>query len=296
MKLARVVLLIASCLVLTFAAGGSNAAEFTSGDTPANWVSVAPAPSSTTSAAPATAAPAPTTAAAPSTTVTEQVVPESDNGPTPDPSSGSAIGALFSGGGHYCSASVVDSPAGDLVLTAAHCVHDGAGGGYHSDITFEPGYHNGVAPFGVWTVTQALVSPGWAATSDPDLDFAFLTVTQAGTSASLESLTGADKLGLDRGFTNDVTLTGYPDTSDAPKICSNSTTQQDDDQTRIACAGFPDGTSGGPWVIDADPATKLGTVVGVIGGYELGGDSPDVSYSAYFDDDVATLYATATSS
>lgn len=296
MKLARVVLLIASCLVLTFAADGSNASEFTSGDTPASWVSVAPAPSSTTSASTPAAAAPPTTAAAPPTTVTEPVVPESDSGPTPDPSSSSAIGALFSGGSHYCSASVVHSPAGDLVLTAAHCVHDGAGGGYHTDITFEPGYHNGIAPFGVWTVTQALVSPGWAATSDPDLDFAFLTVTQAGNPASIESLTGADQLGLDRGFTNDVTLTGYPDTSDAPQICSNTTSQEDSYQTRIACAGFPDGTSGGPWVIDANPTTKLGTVVGVIGGYQLGGDSPDVSYSSYFDDDISSLYTTATSS
>jgi V8-like Glu-specific endopeptidase len=288
MKLARIALLIASCLVLTFAADGSNASEFTSSDTPASWVSVAPTPTTT----PTTT----TTAAVPPTTVTEQVVPESDSGPVPDPSSSSAIGALFSGGSHYCSASVVHSSAGDLVLTAAHCVHDGAGGGYHTDITFEPGYHDGVAPFGVWTVTQALVSPGWAATSDPDLDFAFLTVTQAGNSASIESLTGADQLGIDQGFTNNVTLTGYPDTSDAPKICSNTTTQQDTYQTRIACAGFPDGTSGGPWVINANPTTKLGTVIGVIGGYQLGGDSPDVSYSSYFDDDISSLYSTATSS
>src|SRR5689334_5545873 len=37
------------------------------------------------------------------------------------------IGALFVGGGdlHACTAAVLDSPAGDLILTAAHCLDGG---------------------------------------------------------------------------------------------------------------------------------------------------------------------------
>ncbi|WP_326836615.1 trypsin-like serine protease [Amycolatopsis rhabdoformis] len=200
-----------------------------------------------------------------------------------------AIGALFSGGHHFCSASVVHSPAGDLVLTAAHCL-----GGGTSGLTFEPGYHDGIAPFGSWTVTSAAVPPGWTADADQDLDFAFLTVTRPGTAASLESLTGANQLGLDRGFTNVVTMTGYPDTTDAPVVCTGTTTRSDTYQQRLACPGFPDGTSGGPWLTTPDPTTGLGTVVGVIGGYEQGGDTPDVSYSAYFDDDIRQLYDSVT--
>jgi hypothetical protein len=34
-------------------------------------------------------------------------------------------------------------------------------------------------------------------------------------------------------------------------------------------------------------------VVGVIGGYQLGGDTDDVSYSPYFGDDVQHLYQLA---
>jgi V8-like Glu-specific endopeptidase len=262
---------------------------------------VAARPSPATTALTATAAPPPSAEPAP-------VVPEPRATSTEDerpvsapraadavagPSGSAVVGALFSGDGHYCSASVVDSPGGDLVLTAAHCVHDGAGGGYYTDITFEPGYHDGVAPFGAWAVTRALVAPGWAATSDPDLDFAFLTVHQDGNPSTLESLTGADRLGLDRGFANDVTLTGYPDDADAPVTCQNTTGQQDVYQMRMDCTGFPQGTSGGPWVVDADPKTRLGTVIGVIGGYEAGGD-PDVSYSSYFDADIENLYDTIT--
>lgn len=42
-----------------------------------------------------------------------------------------------------------------------------------------------------------------------------------------------------------------------------------------------------------DPATGNGTVVGVIGGYQQGGDSPAVSYAAMFGQNVLSLYVTA---
>jgi V8-like Glu-specific endopeptidase len=190
--------------------------------------------------------------------------------------SSSPVGALFANGSHFCTAGVVHSAAGDLVLTAAHCVRDG--------MTFAPGYHDGVAPFGMWTVTGVAVADGWTSAADPDLDFAFLTVRQAGNPASLESLTGANALGTGRGFDHRITLTGYPDTADSPVVCEGTTTRSGPYQMRVACPGFPDGTSGGPWVTG-------GAVIGVIGGYQLGGDTPDVSYSAYFDDDIAALYA-----
>jgi V8-like Glu-specific endopeptidase len=200
-----------------------------------------------------------------------------------------AVGALVSGDGHYCSASVVDSPNGNLVLTAAHCVHDGAGGGPYANVTFEPGYHDGIAPFGAWAGTRIFVAPGWETSSDPDLDFAFVTVRQDGNPATLQSLTGANRLGVDRGYANMVALTGYPDSLDAPVTCQDTTTRQGAHQMQISCPGFPQGTSGSPWVLDADPVMNLGTVIGVIGGFESGGDD-DVSYSSYFDDDVETLY------
>lgn len=191
----------------------------------------------------------------------------------------SPVGALFANGSHFCTASVVHSGAGDLVLTAAHCVKDG--------MSFAPAYHDGVAPLGMWTVTGVAVADGWTSSADPDLDFAFLTVRQPGNTASLESLTGANVLGTDRGFDHTITLTGYPDTTDSPVVCTGTTTRFDTYQLQVACPGFPDGTSGGPWVTG-------GAVIGVIGGYQLGGDTPDVSYSAYFDDDIAKLYASVT--
>src|SRR5256885_3460133 len=74
-----------------------------------------------------------------------------------------AIGALFVDGAHYCTASVVHSDQGDVLLTAAHCIHDGEGGDYLTGVTFAPGYHSDSAPFGYWTVSDEVVGPGWSA-------------------------------------------------------------------------------------------------------------------------------------
>src|SRR5262245_50917342 len=66
------------------------------------------------------------------------------------------VGALFtvtpSGqlGTHFCTASVVDSPGGDLIVTAAHCMN----GRTTREVAFVPGYSRGLEPFGVWTVSR----------------------------------------------------------------------------------------------------------------------------------------------
>jgi V8-like Glu-specific endopeptidase len=205
-----------------------------------------------------------------------------------------AVGALFAEGTHYCTASVVHSERGDVLLTAAHCIHNGEGSGYLSGITFAPGYHDGIAPFGYWTVSDEIVAPGWTAASDPDLDVGFATAHQAGTTKSLESLVGANLLATGTAFEQPITLTGYPDDSEVPAVCQNTTRKQDTFQLRVDCAGFPTGTSGGPWVTGQNPETRLGTVIGVIGGFEFGGDDADTSYSSYFDTDVLALYRQTT--
>jgi len=206
--------------------------------------------------------------------------------------SNARVGAIFSqsvDGDHFCTASVVHSTAGNLLVTAAHCVHGGQGGSYGSDLVFVPDYRDGSAPDGQWPVTRIVVDPRWISSSDPDLDVAFVTVGQVG-GKSIEQVLGANTLGIDKGFTKVVQITGYPSTASAPISCFNRSTQQSQNQMRIACTGFPGGTSGSPWLTSFDRTTRTGTVIGVIGGYQQGGDTADVSYSPYFDADVQTLY------
>ena len=206
-----------------------------------------------------------------------------------------AVGALFTTsdgqlGKHFCTASVVSSPAGNLILTAAHCMKGYTGTG-SPGIAFVPGYDDGAAPFGVWQVTRIFVDTAWSTTADPDDDFAFLTVAQPGHSAAIQSVTGAENLGTGQPSAGLVRVIGYPDAQNEPVICQNSTSMLSPTQTRFDCDGFTNGTSGSPFLTGAGDQT----VVGVIGGYQQGGDSPDTSYAAVFSQKVQALYDTSVS-
>jgi V8-like Glu-specific endopeptidase len=205
------------------------------------------------------------------------------------------VGALFeadSSGQHFCTASVVDSPGEDLLVTAAHCINSGNGNGYKNDIVFIPGYHDGTAPYGIWTPQRLLVAPQWANSADPDFDVGFV-ILQPYDGENIEQVLGANQLGYDSSYRYLVRVTGYPDSADAPITCVNWTTRQSATQLRFDCGGYTDGTSGSPWVTHFSPRSRTGTIVGVIGGYQQGGDSPAISYSAYFGSGVRQLYQQA---
>ncbi|MEW9515804.1 trypsin-like serine peptidase [Streptomyces tubercidicus] len=207
----------------------------------------------------------------------------------------SAIGALFSPDDdgtpvHHCTASVVQSPAGDLIATAAHCVHDD---GFRTRLVFAPGLHDGIAPYGLWVPTRIHVDPRWISDRDPDHDVAFLRVRRAGRAGGrIADLTGAERIRFDTAAGHPAQLTGYPEDQDTPVSCRHTADAQGPAQLRFTCPGFPNGTSGGPMLTDLDPVTGTGALIGVIGGLDGGGDD-FVSYSSRFGPDVATLYRRA---
>ncbi|HWG25551.1 trypsin-like serine peptidase [Actinospica sp.] len=210
------------------------------------------------------------------------------------------VGALFgsadytgSSASHFCTATVIDSPAGDLVLTAAHCVWDASTGTYtHSSITFAPGYDNGLNSHlgGAWTVAQIDVPAGYKADGDPVDDYALLEIVpQHG--LSIERVTGGLRLATTR-LPEQVAVVGYNDlvydvSGNEPIICRATAFEETDagePWSRFNCDNYQDGTSGGPWI------TRGGDVVGVIGGYEQGGDSPNWSYSTIFNQATIDFY------
>ncbi|MGY5127087.1 trypsin-like serine peptidase [Streptomyces nigrescens] len=207
-----------------------------------------------------------------------------------------AIGALFSpdddgNPAHHCTASVVQSPAGDLIVTAAHCVHDD---GFRTRLVFAPGLHDGVAPYGLWVPTRIHVDPRWIRDRDPDHDVAFLRMRRAGRAGGrIADLTGAERIRFDTPAGRPAQLTGYPEDRDTPVSCRHTADAQGAAQLRFICPGFPNGTSGGPMLTDVNPATGTGALIGVIGGRDEGGDDL-VSYSSRFGKDVAALYRRAT--
>ncbi|WP_369377482.1 serine protease [Streptomyces sp. cg36] len=196
------------------------------------------------------------------------------------------VGALFEGGtdgDHFCTASVVHSADRDLIVTAAHCLDD------RDDAVFVPGYRDGEAPYGTWPVKDTYMDDAWQEDGSEDDDVAFAVLGPGSlTGAMVEDAVGAAPLTTGVAAGGRVTLTGYPSDSDTPQTCTNATTAYGDTQQRIECPAYSGGTSGSPWEA-AD-----GSVIGVIGGYEEGGDDPDVSYSIVFGHTTNALYRLAT--
>lgn len=195
------------------------------------------------------------------------------------------VGALFyttGSGKHFCTASVINTAAGTIVLTAAHCVYTNS---FAQNLEFVPAYNNGRQPYGTWTVTQITVARSWKQHQDPNLDVAFLSVSGPPDSAgSVEQNTGA----LNIAFAlpdaqRHVTVIGYNDTDQQPIRCSTNTFRFRHLQMEFYCSGFWYGTSGGPWILGYNSDSGTGTVFGVIGGYEWGGYKSWASFSAAFE-------------
>ncbi|HUY46951.1 MAG TPA: trypsin-like serine protease [Streptosporangiaceae bacterium] len=202
-----------------------------------------------------------------------------------------AVGALFttSGGSlrqHFCTASVVASRVKDLVITAAHCLS----GKQPGDVDFVPDYHRHHEPYGTWTVTQVFVDAAWASSANPNDDVAFLVVTQSDNPTPIQDLTGGETLATGWRAAQLVRVIGYPGASQRPITCTSRTRAFGAHQMEFDCGGYTNGTSGGPFLANVHKATGLGTVIGVIGGYEQGGDTPSVSYSPRFGKAVRALY------
>ncbi|MGW5333095.1 trypsin-like serine peptidase [Streptomyces bauhiniae] len=211
--------------------------------------------------------------------------------PVPAPYSKNApiVGKLFFDtpeGPSVCSATVVSDPAhpgaSDLVWTAGHCVHAGAGGGWYRNIVFVPTYNDQaatqtagtgreqLAPSGVWWADGARTSQQWISQGRPTggdgspFDFAVLHVRRTGTasSASLEETVGAAAdISFTAPRTQDIStmgLWGYPAVQpfDGERMftCRSrpgrlSVKADQPSLYRVGCT-MTGGSSGGGWFIE----------------------------------------------
>jgi hypothetical protein len=220
---------------------------------------------------------------APVTSKPEQAVADTANrvnaAPVdPDP----RVGAVFLAGSdlHACTGSVLHSTAGNLVLTAAHCL-----GG--NGAIFVAGFARKAAPDDLWTVDAMYLDPRWIANKDPLADYAIARVSRPG-GGSVEGQVGsALSLGAAPARGSRVRVVAYPaGVGGMPIGCQASTGLSDSGYPELPCAGLVDGTSGAPWISGS-------TVTGVIGGLHGGGCAENLSYSSPFDQHVGELLARA---
>lgn len=170
----------------------------------------------------------------------------------------STTGKLFffnpkDGNNYVCSASAVNNPMKNLVSTAGHCMHEGNGGDFYTNIVFVPAYFEGNAPYGSWDVNWKVTFTGWTDNGNYDYDQAFLTVFP-NDGRNLVDVVGGNGLSFNYSQNqSDVRVTGYPAaapyTGEIPLSCYGDTTSRFlSNDAQIAC-DFTGGASGGAWFV-----------------------------------------------
>ncbi|NUW35101.1 trypsin-like serine protease [Nonomuraea sp. SMC257] len=193
---------------------------------------------------------------------------------------------------YWCSASAVAAKNRSVVATAAHCAYDARQAKPADSWIFVPNPGpNGETPDGIYVGAEISMHEHWPGRGDYDYDYAFVTVHRGFTWATvsgklvmkdvgrLQDNVGGQGLAVAKGVGNSVTTFGYPAGPqpdgtrpfDGRKLlsCTGSTrwtvAPSRDLQygVQIEPCNFTAGASGGPWLIDYQPAQGLGSLNGI---------------------------------
>ncbi|MEU7942798.1 trypsin-like serine peptidase [Microbispora bryophytorum] len=194
-----------------------------------------------------------------------------------------------------CSASAVHGANRDLVVTAGHCVKDGAGD-WAENWTFVPGYDEGRQPYGAFPARRMFVAGPWSRSGNDDYDVGMVAVDDRD-GRHLTDLVGGQPIAFDPPRSRRTYGFGFP--ADPPY----------DGERLLYCAGVPHGdpqgqtrdqglrcnltagASGGPWLSGFDPVSGRGTLTSV-SSFKYSNDHRTM-YGPYFGSAVRDLYRTA---
>jgi V8-like Glu-specific endopeptidase len=171
------------------------------------------------------------------------------------------VGKIFfkQGGGNYVASAAAIGRNG--IWTAGHCVHSGDGqpSGWSTNLVFVPGYRDGAAPFGQFTMRQLFCRTNWYQHGNPgglfeDMGAAILNPLNG---RMLSELVGW--LGFAWNFSRDQIWTslGYPAAppfngqrmwQDTAPYANDGSVPGSPPPIGIGCS-MTGGCSGGPWVL-----------------------------------------------
>ncbi|GAA1563173.1 hypothetical protein GCM10009789_15290 [Kribbella sancticallisti] len=181
------------------------------------------------------------------------------------PSTAGKVFFSYNGLNYVCSASTINNNYKNLIITAGHCVHGGAGGGWHANIVFAPSYYNGQSSAGLWNWTGARTFNSWINSSDFSHDQAFVTLGQRNGQNLIDAVGGNGLVwGNSRAQAN-TRIWGWPAEApyngEVPYYCDGNTYAWGSTDAALGCT-MNGGASGGPWLKDRIDA-NLGYVFAV---------------------------------
>ncbi|MEV1239503.1 trypsin-like peptidase domain-containing protein [Nonomuraea sp. NPDC049750] len=167
----------------------------------------------------------------------------------------------YQGRNASCSGSAVTSANKSVVLTAGHCVK--MGGAFHTNWVFVPGYDKGSRPNGTWAATKLLTTPQWNASEDMDFDVAAAVVAPLRGNA-LTDVVGGQGVAFNQARRQQMYAFGYPAAApyDGSKLTYCGGRAFDDflmSKDQGLTCDMTGGSSGGPWFLNFNETTGLGT-------------------------------------
>jgi len=206
------------------------------------------------------------------------------------------IGKLFfnqNNGSFVCSASsIASSAASHAIITAGHCINDGAGH-WSTNMVFVPAYNNGAAPYGQWTIIYATerAFTSWINNGDLARDVAGAKVNPGVGGVTLAQKVGWLGFAWNYSRNNAWWQIGYPQatpfTGKWMIACQASYAYDSPFGTTPKPMGVgcdqTGGTSGGPWVLKIGS----GNYVNGVQSHRRTGFNSEL-YSPYIDTTVKT--------
>ena len=210
-------------------------------------------------------------------------------------SASATVGKVFfhdpvTGGDYVCSASTLNSGSKQLVLTAGHCVHGGAGKTWMTNWVFVPLYNYGSQPYGQWSAKYFTTFNSWISSSDLNRDVGMVTMwpNQYG---AVVNVVGGNGMTWNQSFYLPITIIGYPASYPYDGgwqwACQGNTTRFGSEYKIALQCGFTGGSSGSPWLYGYDNNSGLGYSNGAMSTL----DGAGWNRASYFDTSVYNMYA-----
>lgn len=208
------------------------------------------------------------------------------------------VGKVFftmNGRDFLCSAATIRSANRDLVVTAGHCAKSGKGG-WAENWIFVPGYRDGSGPGGGYTARRMFVPDRWSSTGDDDFDVAMVALSSDDGRHVMDAV-GANPIAFEQPRGKQTYGFGYPASGryNGERLAYCSGKPHGDPHGVTQAQGLhcdmTQGSSGGPWLSNFDPATGTGVVTSV-SSFKYADDDTTM-YGPHFGATVRRLYEQA---